>query len=77
MRKWLEAGTGALGLGPGCAAHWLSGKSLPNSLMDFILHSDFVLLGVGTESQCKGFGEGHSGAASYEASECTDSLKNK
>lgn len=59
MRKWLEAGTGAsgqLGLGPGSAALWLCGKSLPNLLMDFTLHSHFVLLGVGTKSQCKGFG---------------------
>lgn len=61
-RDW---SSGELGLGSGSAAHWLRGKLLPNSLMDFTLHSDFVLLGIGTKSQCKGFGVGHTGASSH------------
>lgn len=64
VRSW-DWSSGELGLGPGSAEHWLHGKSIPSSLMDFTLHSDSVLLGVVTKSQCKGFGVGHSGASSH------------
>lgn len=70
MRKWLEAGTGALEswvwvpalLHTGCGYF---GKSLPNLLMHFILHFDFMLLSVGTKSQCEDFGVVHSGSSPY------------
>lgn len=69
MRRWLEAGTGGLEswgwvlalLHTGSMANHL----LPNLLMHFTLHFDFMLLSVGTKSQCEDFGVEHSGSSSH------------
>lgn len=64
VRSW-DWRSGWLGLGPGSATHWLNGKSLPNLLMHFTLHFDFMLLSVGTKTQCEDFGVEHSGTSSH------------
>lgn len=73
MRKWLETGTGALESWVWVLAllhtgYMNFGKLLPNLLMHFILHFDFMLLSVGTKSQCEDFGVEHSGSSPHPRS---------